>query len=116
MMSTCVAMVTCGADLSLAGYQMTYSKNHWLDDPQYKGINSRWETPDGGRFELQFHTQESFYAKEVLTHRSYDAASFTRSRAELSNARCMDYQCAGQRRRYRSPAKLLRFSDRQERI
>jgi hypothetical protein len=55
-----------------AGYQMIYSKNHWLDDPEYKGVNTRWRTPDGGRFELQFHTAESFYAKENLTHDSYD--------------------------------------------
>jgi hypothetical protein len=26
---------------------------------------------DGGRFELQFHTRESFYAKEQLTHPPY---------------------------------------------
>jgi hypothetical protein len=55
-----------------AGYQMIYSKNHWLDDPEYKGVNTRWRTPDGGRFELQFHTAESFYVKENLTHDSYD--------------------------------------------
>jgi hypothetical protein len=57
--------------LELAGYKRTYSRNHWLDNPQYKGVNSRWEAPDGGRFELQFHTPESFYAKERLTHSSY---------------------------------------------
>lgn len=58
--------------LESAGYRMTYRKNHWLDDhPQYKGINSRWDTPDGGRFELQFHTPESFFAKEHLTRPSY---------------------------------------------
>lgn len=55
-----------------AGYQMPYRLNHWLENPQYKGINSRWQSPDGGRFELQFHTKESFYAKEHLTHRSYE--------------------------------------------
>ena len=37
----------------------------------YRGVNSRWETPDGGRFELQFHTRESYYAKQELTHPSY---------------------------------------------
>src|ERR1022692_3188274 len=58
--------------LESAGCEMTYSENHWIENPQYKGINSRWETPGGGRFELQFHTQESFYAKEQLTHRSYN--------------------------------------------
>ena len=77
--------------LELAGYKLTYSENHWLDDPQYKGVNSRWETPDGGRFELQFHTQESFYAKEVLTHPSYRRLRSTAtSRAE--ERALMDYQ------------------------
>ena len=58
--------------LESAGYEMTYSRNHWRDDPDYKGINTRWNTPDGARFELQFHIPDSFYAKEFLTHCSYD--------------------------------------------
>jgi hypothetical protein len=58
--------------LESAGHKMMPSTNRWLDDPEYKGINTRWQTPEGGRFELQFHTRESFYAKEHLTHRSYD--------------------------------------------
>ena len=57
--------------LESAGHQMIYSKNHWRDDPEYKGINTRWKTPTGDRFELQFHTSESLYAKEHLTRRSY---------------------------------------------
>jgi hypothetical protein len=57
--------------LESAGCAMTYRKNHWHDDPHYRGVNSRWETPDGGRFELQFHTRESYYAKQELTHPSY---------------------------------------------
>jgi hypothetical protein len=51
--------------------QRTYSRNHWLDGQQYKGINSQWRTAEGARFELQFHTRESFYAKETLTHPPY---------------------------------------------
>lgn len=58
--------------LEAAGYRMNYSESHWLSDPEYKGINSQWNTRDGKKFELQFHTQESFHAKEHLTHRSYD--------------------------------------------
>ncbi|HEX6933738.1 MAG TPA: hypothetical protein VF162_16450, partial [Streptosporangiaceae bacterium] len=58
--------------LEVAGCQMMPCRNRWLDDPEYKGINTRWRTPSGGRFELQFHTQESFYAKEHLTHDPYD--------------------------------------------
>ncbi len=58
--------------LESAGWQMAYSKNHWMENPEYKGINSRWTSPEGGRFELQFHTPDSFYAKDHLTHRSYE--------------------------------------------
>ena len=53
-------------------YQMVYSKNHWRDDPEYKGINTRWVTPEGQRFEMQFHTTESYHAKQEVTHASYE--------------------------------------------
>ena len=53
-------------------YRMVYSKNHWCDDPEYKGINTRWVTPEGQRFEVQFHTAESYHAKEEVTHGSYE--------------------------------------------
>jgi hypothetical protein len=33
---------------------------------------SRWITPDGQRFEVQFHTPESFHAKQHLTHWAYE--------------------------------------------
>ena len=58
--------------LEAHGYKMIYSKNHWRDDPEYKGINTRWVTPAGQRFELQFHTPESFHAKQRITHNSYE--------------------------------------------
>ncbi len=54
------------------GYKMIYAKNHWRDDLEYKAVNTRWVTPEGQRFELQFHTQESFHAKQQLTHASYE--------------------------------------------
>jgi hypothetical protein len=53
-------------------YRMVYSKNHWHDDPEYKGINTRWVTFEGQRFEVQFHTPESYNAKEEVTHGSYE--------------------------------------------
>jgi hypothetical protein len=61
-----------GALLRDRGYTMVYSKNHWLDDPEYKGINTRWAAPSGQRFEVQFHTSESLHAKQEITHDSYD--------------------------------------------
>ena len=51
---------------------MIYSKNHWRDDLEYKGINTRWVTPEGQRFEVQFHTAESFHAKQQITHKAYE--------------------------------------------
>jgi hypothetical protein len=51
---------------------MIYSKNHWRDDMDYKGINTRWVTPEGQRYEVQFHTAESFHAKQQITHKAYE--------------------------------------------
>jgi len=58
--------------LEARGYKMIYSMNHWRDDPEYKGINTRWVTPAGQRFGLQFNTAESFHAKQRITHNSYE--------------------------------------------
>ncbi|KAF8124151.1 hypothetical protein EV363DRAFT_717262 [Boletus edulis] len=45
--------------------------NAWAND-QYKGINARWREPTSGLvFEVQFHTEASFRAKE-LTHKAYE--------------------------------------------
>jgi hypothetical protein len=57
--------------LQATGLEMDYSQNHWADS-QYKGINTRWVTPDGQRFEVQFHTPESFHARERVTHQAYE--------------------------------------------
>jgi len=53
------------------GHEMYYSQNHWTN-PEYKGINTRWVTPEGQRFEVQFHTPESFHAKHHVTHLAYE--------------------------------------------
>jgi hypothetical protein len=58
--------------LESSGYQMVYCRNHWRADPEYKGINTRWTTAEGQRFEVQFHTPESYSAKQEITHRSYE--------------------------------------------
>jgi hypothetical protein len=53
------------------GFRLEKLKNSWSDD-EYKGINSQWIEPGTGqRFELQFHTQISFEAKQI-THSSYE--------------------------------------------
>jgi hypothetical protein len=54
------------------GHRLVYSKNHWGDDRGYKGTNTRWETAEGQRFEIQFHNAESHHAKQNVTHGAYE--------------------------------------------
>jgi hypothetical protein len=58
--------------LEMREYRMIYSRNHWRDDLEYKGINTRWVTLEGQRFEVQFHTPESYHAKQHVTHGAYE--------------------------------------------
>ena len=68
--------------LESSGYDMYYSKNWWTD-PEYKGINTRWVAPGDQRFEVQFHTPESFHAKHYVTHAAYERIrDLTTSRSE----------------------------------
>lgn len=57
--------------LEAYGYSMTYAQNHWARE-EYKGVNTRWLTAEGQIFELQFHTPESFHAKQQVTHLAYE--------------------------------------------
>ena len=56
--------------LESRGYEMYESRNSWAGT-EYKGINTRWVTQEGQRFELQFHAPESYHAKEHVTHWAY---------------------------------------------
>jgi hypothetical protein len=54
-----------------AGFERVDCRNTWAN-PEYKGVNSRWRAPENGQtFEVQFHTQPSFEAKQV-THAAYE--------------------------------------------
>ncbi len=53
------------------GYGVARVNNTWGGDG-YKGINTNLTTPGGYLFEIQFHTQDSFDAKEVKTHALYE--------------------------------------------
>jgi hypothetical protein len=57
--------------LESAGHEMYYSKNWWTNT-DYKGINTRWVTAEGQRFEVQFHTPDSFHAKQHVSHEAYE--------------------------------------------
>ena len=57
--------------LTDAGYERIETKPSW-DSDQYKGVNSQWREPsDGIMFEVQFHTEESWDAKQK-THAAYE--------------------------------------------
>jgi hypothetical protein len=59
------------AQLIDAGYERVETKPSW-DSDQYKGVNSQWREPSAGViFEVQFHTEESWDAKQK-THDAYE--------------------------------------------
>jgi hypothetical protein len=75
------------ARLEDRGFQQAECRNTWIDE-QYKGINSRWRDPASGQlFEVQFHTERSYEAKQ-LTHCAYERTrDLTTSRTELGELR-----------------------------
>jgi hypothetical protein len=57
--------------MKAAGFEFVDRRNSW-DNEAYKGINSRWRVPESGQlFEVQFHTEASFQAKQE-THGAYE--------------------------------------------
>ena len=61
------------------GYTVVQIKNTWNDpDNSYKGINTFIRSREGRVFELQFHTPESFEAKNGEMHRLYEEARVLR--------------------------------------
>ena len=57
--------------LDAKGYTVERVKNSW-GSPLYKGINTKLRLADGMMMELQFHTPESYDAKESKTHAYYE--------------------------------------------
>jgi hypothetical protein len=59
------------ARLEGAGFEPIERRNFW-EHEEYKGINSRWRIPSSRQlFEVQFHTQASYEAKQE-THWAYE--------------------------------------------
>lgn len=57
--------------LKAARFELVELRNSWGHE-EYKGINSRWRVPENGQlFEVQFHTETSYEAKQ-LTHPAYE--------------------------------------------
>jgi hypothetical protein len=67
--------------IEAAGYQLEVWRNSW-ESQEYKGINSRWLEPTSGQlFEIQFHTRESWEAKQK-THPAYERIKDPRTPAD----------------------------------
>lgn len=58
-------------NLAAEGYTLKV-KNYWQEGNIYKGVNVTAVTPDGQKFELQFHTKSSFKLKETTNHKLYE--------------------------------------------
>ncbi len=64
---------TINKKLSEKGYTQIKLKNYWLiKSSPYKGINSNYQSPDGQKFEIQYHTPESFELKNGEMHQLYE--------------------------------------------
>jgi hypothetical protein len=62
------------------GFELGVRKNTWSND-EYKGVNTRWQDHESGcRFEIQFHTYESWQVKQA-THNAYTTVHDTRTPA-----------------------------------
>ncbi len=73
--------------LAKQGFTEKGFRNTWGDETGYKGINARYETAEGQRIEIQFHTPDSFEANQV-THADYEIErDTTRSNEERDAAR-----------------------------
>lgn len=55
------------------GYNTIEVKNYWLDkNNPYNGVNTVIKAPNGQKFELQYHTPESFGIKNGEMHKLYE--------------------------------------------
>lgn len=55
------------------GYSFAKVKNTWdPPDSPYRGINTQVVSPDGYKFEVQFHTPESFRLKNEENHHDFE--------------------------------------------
>lgn len=56
-----------------AGYNTDRIKNSWLDSHNpYNGVNTILSSPNGQKFEIQYHTPESYAVKDQM-HKDYES-------------------------------------------
>jgi SPP1 gp7 family putative phage head morphogenesis protein len=70
-------------DMKQKGYETIKIKNTWNDkNNPYKGINTIVKDKDGFKFEVQYHTQESFNLKNNEMHELYEKARVLEKNSE----------------------------------
>lgn len=73
--------ITCIECLNDKGYNTIRIKNTWIDSNNpYKGINTIVEAPNGQKFEVQYHTKESFDLKNNELHKLYEEQRLIKDR------------------------------------
>ncbi len=73
------------------GYNTLEVKNYWMvDTDPYKGINTTIQSPSGQKFELQYHTSESFDLKNGKLHDLYEEQRLISDRSSKEYLRLDD--------------------------
>ena len=84
------AMAACDL-LAESGYELMVLKNTW-GSAEYRGVNTRWlDKVSGELFEVQFHTTQSWSAKQQ-THEAYEKVNDLTTPA-IERERLRDFQC-----------------------
>ncbi len=77
------------ANFENKGYNTVKVKNYWLDDTNpYNGVNTIVQADNGQKFEVQYHTPESYQLKEE-THKCYEKWRLIKDK---SSAEAIDLQ------------------------
>ena len=64
--------LSCIDDMKNMDYNTVKVKNFWLDKSNpYNGINTTVQVPNGQKFEIQYHTKESYIVKDKM-HKDYE--------------------------------------------
>lgn len=83
--------LSCIDNLENMGYNTVKVKNSWLDkNNPYNGINTTVKAPNGQKFEIQYHTQESFDLKNGKMHELYEKQRVITDKRSVEYIRLQD--------------------------
>ena len=83
--------LSCIDNLENMEYNTVKVKNSWLDkNNPYNGINTTVKAPNGQKFEIQYHTQESFDLKNGKMHELYEKQRVITDKRSVEYIRLQD--------------------------